>query len=255
MDKNIGRKRNKATVSLALVLVTAVITFTVIYTVGKNKINDFSIVASVSGAPIIYREYMQSVITVRADVISYFVVRGADQGSDTFWYTPIDGVIPIESLKKAALEKAVRNKIIQIFGKEKDLIKDISYKTFLNDLKKENKRRESALKSNQPVYGPQQYSERIYYDLTIAGLEAAIKEKLAQESAFSEKEMRRIYEEQWKNMPDSTGKYPTYEQIKGVIRARMSDDEYNGILGGMLEKANVKTNDRVYGRIDNMIIR
>jgi hypothetical protein len=227
----------------AAVLVISTATGVIIYNNMKTNevLNDFSIVATVSGVPITYREYMRSLIAVRSDIISYFTIRGADQGNENFWHTPIGNETPIENLKKAALERAVKYKLIQIFAKEKGIIDDIRYETFVAGLETENKRRETALANGEPIYGPKQYTEQIYYDLMIAETETLIQKAIAGENLFSEEEMYRIYETDWKNQATEAGwiqviklfaPFSQYNEQSVQISKAVMDRIYERIIEG-----------------------
>ena len=193
---------------VSIITVAALVFFIFIFircSNGGEEINDDSIVAWVDKVPITYREYRHGAISVRGSVLSSFIIKGLDQSDENFWYTSVDGETPIDKLKKEALDAAVKNKLIQVLGKEKGLVDDISYNAFLEGLDAENKRREDALANNQPIYGPQRFSEQVYFDKIISDLRAELQSKIAEETVFSHDEMYRMYEEQWQNTPTEGG--------------------------------------------------
>lgn len=146
--------------------------------------DDSSIVAKVNGYPIYNEEFQQRVNEKKAEVFNYFSKKYKVEDSRTFWSTSFEGEVPNEMVRKKAFDECIRIKVQQIWAKDQGLIKDISYRTFLKDLKTENRRRTKALKNNEIIYGPEQYGEVEYFSYRFINLVIKLKEKL------SEKELR-----------------------------------------------------------------
>ncbi|MWV43965.1 hypothetical protein GRF59_09995 [Paenibacillus sp. HJL G12] len=83
-----------------------------------------------------------------------------------------------------ALEQAVEAKVAQEAAVQFGIIQDSSFSAFLKELKVENERRTAALNNNEPLYGPQQYTEKTYYDYRYAVMMTALK------AAWSVKELQ-----------------------------------------------------------------
>lgn len=161
-------------------------------------INDNSIIAYVHGEPVSFGEYRQELAKNYTKVLTKAVTAGGVQGK-TFWTTKLPGGIkPLEMLKAAAMESAVRRKTIQIWAREYGLAGDISWEVFLESFNKENTRRTTALNSGEPVYGPKQFSLNIYYNLELAEAEFAILQKLEAETVPDEAELVRLYREEYR---------------------------------------------------------
>ncbi|WNR46000.1 peptidylprolyl isomerase [Paenibacillus roseipurpureus] len=64
----------------------------------------------------------------------------------------------------------VRTRVIQLEAKKRGIPVSIDYAAFTQELQKENLRRATALNNHEPIYGPKQYSERMYFDYRIANI-------------------------------------------------------------------------------------
>jgi hypothetical protein len=170
-------------------------------------VNDYSTAAWVCGEPVSLGEYRHELVKNYSRVLSKTVSAGGIQGKG-FWETGITfadsadsmgvitpGVItPLEMLKAAALQSSTRRKVVQIWARERGLADDISYKAFVKNFRDENIRRKEALSRGEPVYGPEQYTQAIYYDLTLAETEHSLKKTLEAGFAVDEGELLRLYE-------------------------------------------------------------
>lgn len=157
--------------------------------------NDFSVVATVDGEPVTVRELKKVLLKKRADVYAYFADKyGAINGSE-FWNRSFGGEIPVQKLITDAMDELISVKVQQLLAKENGIVQDITYKSFLNDLKRENANRKNALKSNQVIFGPYQYSEENYFDIRFSNMVADLKKKLLKEKSFDSSEIEQYYQE------------------------------------------------------------
>lgn len=94
-----------------------------------------------------------------------------------------------------SIEDCARIKLAELAMKEYGLLKDISYRTFLDNLERENQRREESYQKEQVIYGPQKYGDGEYFAHTFANLEKELKKKLDEEFGWSREEnLKRYYE-------------------------------------------------------------
>lgn len=174
--------RKKIFIIAAVLTVAAAVLLAIIFTAhyqgisGKN-----AIVFSVDSEPVSRAEFLNIMSGLRAEVFQYFVEKYNAEDSTAFWTTGFNGEIPLEVLKRKTLEKLKRIKAEQILLKKNGIAGDISYAGFLQAFKAENQRRKKALEKNEPVYGPEQYEETVYYDVLHGNRVEKLKNKLANE--------------------------------------------------------------------------
>ncbi len=156
-------------------------------------------VATINGEPITVSEIMPQLNQHRSEVVEYFKTQYNIEPGKLFWKSEFKGEVPAERLKTVALNEYIRIKVHQILAKEKGLAKDISYSKFLEDLKKENERREIALKNKEVIYGPQQYTEDAYFSVVYSDMFFQLQNKVADQIHVSDGEIEEYYEEAIKN--------------------------------------------------------
>jgi hypothetical protein len=116
-------------------------------------------VATVNGEPVTVREFDRFVRKGRARVFSHFAAKYGMKDHKGFWSTPVDGVAPIDMLRKMAMDECVRVKVQLIMARDKGILDDVSYAAFLKRLDEENRRRKAAKDRGEVIYGPVEYSE------------------------------------------------------------------------------------------------
>ncbi|NGM82415.1 hypothetical protein G5B47_08295 [Paenibacillus sp. 7124] len=141
----------------------------------------FTAVAWVNGEPVAYGEFRTRMLELRGEVIAETAKGGADPAAKGFWTSGAGDRTPLDLLKEKTMNLLVRVKVQQIAAKEAGIAGDIGYKAFLIQLDAENRTRSSRLRLGEPVYGPEQYSEKAYYRYTLANLELALRKWLAKE--------------------------------------------------------------------------
>ena len=124
---------------------------------------------------------------------------------ENFWNSTSLGESPAQLLRKKALNEAIEIKIQQQLAREMGLIKDISYKAFLEDYKNENLRRKGDIINHKVIYGPTQLTEENYFNYIFSNVVLRLKQKLYR-SKFnhSETQLRLLYD----NEKDSLYKLP-----------------------------------------------
>lgn len=152
-------------------------------------------VAAVNGEPVSVRLFERRMVRHRAAAYSYF--RRAHDAEDCsgFWTTSFGGEVPLEWLKRRALDDCVRIKVEQILARDHGVVAEIGYAAFLDALACENERRSEALAAGQPIYGPQHYGEDEYFTYLHSNMVIELKRRLSRTQLKpSEHALRRHYE-------------------------------------------------------------
>ncbi|OUS76072.1 hypothetical protein B1748_14775 [Paenibacillus sp. MY03] len=136
------------------------------------------IVAYVDGEPIYAAELQKSMEKERHAVAMYYYHEHGLEETPGFWTSRYEGELPIERLRMKALQSVVRTKQQMMMARSKGLIEDISYPAFLKNLTKENERRKEAVKKNEVIYGPLQYTEEAYFEYVTANLLIQLQSRL-----------------------------------------------------------------------------
>lgn len=160
-------------------------------------------IATVDGVEIHVSEFQRAIDANRAGMIKYFHEKYDAVPSAAFWTTPYGGKeIPLELLKKKALEDSINQKIRQILAKEQGVLPDISYDAFMQNFILENERRQQAIKNHQVVFGPAQYTEEAYFEYVMGNAALSVKNQLMEHDwkpneqqliTFYESNKRRLY--------------------------------------------------------------
>ena len=180
-----------------------------------------SSVASVNGEVITVEEIMPGLSSHRAEILDYFYKKYGVIPDVDFWETRFEGEVPAEMLKKTALEECITIKVQQILAKEEGLIEDISYGKYLKDLYEENERRKIALEKNQIIYGPEQYTEDVYFKLLFMNMVNELRQKIDGKLICSEDDILKYYEE-----GKQSGNYTkTATTVIEKIAVKYSDDK------------------------------
>ncbi|SDX82418.1 peptidyl-prolyl cis-trans isomerase [Paenibacillus sp. CF384] len=182
---------------MLFVIAAIAVSLTTFIIVGYTKHNNWesSVVATVNDEPITVQEFMPKLVKHRAEVLAYFKKEHNVEPGEDFWTSSFDGEIPAEMLKKIALDECIAIKVQQIAGLEKGLVKDISYSQFLEDLKNENTRRATAIANKKVVYGPQQYTEDVYFAKLFTDMTHKLMDQVNEQHVVSEKEIKLYYEQ------------------------------------------------------------
>ncbi|HHV99832.1 MAG TPA: hypothetical protein GXX36_09735 [Clostridiaceae bacterium] len=187
---------NRKIIILAAVVLAGLISATVFISVRNTGDR---IIFTVDGDPVTYDEFIMQAGMERANVISYFQNQYKAQFTQEFWNTPYAEEYPKEKLKKVVIDKLIRTKVIKKLALDYGIISDTSYKNFISEMKKENKRRAKAIKDNQPVYGPKQFSIEAYYSYYMSTLEVAIKNAMKAEPDQKQEMYEQLLEEKIRN--------------------------------------------------------
>jgi len=122
-------------------------------------------------------------------------------------------------LKEKVMDTVVRIKIQQICAKEYGIVSDVSYQGFLKNLDNENKRRSLARNNNEVIYGPVQYSERVYYNYLLSNMENHLK-RVLDENVFRIDET--MLKEEYERSKDSLFLRGFYTEVR-LIRLKIKN--------------------------------
>ncbi|MBE9916186.1 peptidyl-prolyl cis-trans isomerase [Paenibacillus donghaensis] len=152
------------------------------------------VMATVDGIPVTVPEYNRAIQMNKSRIMNYFHEKYSAEQTPSFWTTSFAGEIPLEILKKTALNESVNIKVRQMAAKEQGVLKDISYQGFLNQLEQENERRTKAAANHQIIYGPVQYNEDAYFEYIMTNAATAVKQKLDKKLKPGEQTLKSFYD-------------------------------------------------------------
>ncbi len=156
-------------------------------------------VAKVNGEPISAQLFQRRLIRNRSRAYRHFRQQyGAEESAD-FWTTSHEGTTPLGWLKQVTLEECVRIKVEQIVAREQGVVSDITYSAFLEALEQENERRQRALGTGEPIYGPKQYREDEYFTYVFTNMVIHSKRRLWETKLHASEETLRSYYESVKD--------------------------------------------------------
>lgn len=135
----------------------------------------------VNGEIVTVKEFKHFMVQNSASVYNYFKEKHGVDDNPGFWTSSYGGEVPVEIARQKTLEQVVRIKLEQILSRNKGLVKDISYNTFLDNLRDENRKRKEAVQNNRVIYGPQQYGVNEYFSYVHSNMLIKLKEKLGEE--------------------------------------------------------------------------
>ncbi|MGL5435635.1 MAG: peptidyl-prolyl cis-trans isomerase [Lachnospiraceae bacterium] len=175
-----------------------IVAFIAAYLMMSVGINNMT-VAAVNNEAISVREFKNQLIQKQAEVENYFKVKYGVSINKQQWNDTFEGEVPIEVLKEWAIRELTRIKVQQIMAREAGLTEDISYQSFLQELKAENEKRAEMQKNNQVIYGSQQYSEQQYFAYIFSNMVIQLKSDIAKEKLLINDEILQKYFKQRKS--------------------------------------------------------
>ncbi|MGG1516283.1 peptidyl-prolyl cis-trans isomerase [Paenibacillus oryzisoli] len=170
--------------------------------------NPQDVVVLINGEPVTVAEFNLLLKDNLAYTYAYFKDKyGIDDNQD-FWESTYSGENPLSVVKEKTLESLKKIKVQQRLAKEKGVIDEISYSSFLTKWKEENSRRQAAVKSNKVIYGPVQYAEKDYYHYVLSNMITELKATLQSQKEIltSDDVLKRYYEENKLNFRASATK-------------------------------------------------
>lgn len=242
MSNNFSFKFEQKTIKVIFISLVMTIFISTIVTIIKDK--NF-IVATVNEEPISYKEFTLKLADNRAMISSYFNQKYNISYSEDFWTSQFNDEVPIEILKETTLRQLVNIKIEQQLAVKKGLLEDLSYSSFVNKLKIENRNRKKAIDNNEPIYGPEQYGEHQYFSYLHSIMLIDLKRILGEnELAPTEQELKTLYD----NTKKSLYKKKDYIKFKKISMVLINDevelDVFN-ISKEIMNQIQVKLNNGV----------
>ncbi|MCR2807587.1 hypothetical protein [Paenibacillus soyae] len=157
---------------------------------------DNTVVAEVDGEPVTEEEFRWALGRERTAVIEQFKRKRGAVVDEEFWQREYDGATPLETVKKRAMDTAVRLKVQLRLAERYGLIADASYEGVLLEMERENVRMEEALAAGLPVYGPARFEADDFVDFYLGRLAVELKDRLLEnELAVTDEKLKRHYEE------------------------------------------------------------
>jgi len=205
-----------------------------------NKENT-NIVASVNQYPIYKSELRYWMLLQRAEVYNYYYKEFGIVDSDDFWEQKVEGVSPLEMLKRLALEKAVRCKIQQILALEKGLVDQIDFDEIISKMAVENIRRKEKVENNEVVYGQIEFTERTFFAHEFDKMILKLKpELLKSELKPSEKDLESLIKNKDFSLEDNYGFY----QMQYV------EENYEQYIDSLVAMAEIEMNTKNWNAVD-----
>lgn len=226
-------------VGMILIIATVSIIYYIKFT------SDNIAILTVNDEPISKAEFLNVMDGEKARIYSYYAQKYNASDSIDFWEKSFSGQIPINTLKEETLKKVIRRKTEQILFKKNMLIDDISFASYIDRLKVENKRRLNAVNKGEPIYGPVQYEEAVYLDLLHGNYIEEIKNKnIIEELSVDDNEIEEYYEKNKKLIFEGLEDKPI-EDVRQQIKSMIIDDKYDKLINNMIYNSNVSINERV----------
>lgn len=219
----------------------------------------------VNRQPVSAEEFVWFMRQERAGVFQFVKAKfNLDYGTN-FWDRKLSGGTPRALLRQRTVERIAREKVQQLLFRELGLVEDIGYASFVKNLERLNRERESAARQGQVIYGPVRYTQLQYYAHWMAGLRLRATEQLAQGRwDVSDGQVRDFYErnkEQFRGAEaastptretdSETNATPTprasqpilsFEETKPRARSLYLDHLYDQLVSDRVKQADVRLN-------------
>jgi hypothetical protein len=135
-------------------------------------------VARINGHAVTAAELKYAMGLQRTQVIEYFRDTYHQAYEENFWELEIDGVNPLELLKREALTSWTRSRILLEMGYEGGLVDSTDFDGLLSEMERENKRRAQAAAAGIAVFGPAELDEGSFIPYYLSNLEVALRERM-----------------------------------------------------------------------------
>ncbi len=210
---------------------------------------DQDIVVTVNGEPVSTQLFEQRLSLNRADVYSYFYKKYKISDPSGFWATQYGKEVPAEVIKKKVMDDCVEIKIQQILARDNGIMPDITYKAFLEDLKRENLRRKEVLAKDGVIYGPEQYTEKTYFEYVLSNMQIKLKTKLGQDTFHvSDDELKKFHESG--KLKNASPTSIDFKEFKEQIRSEYVNEKYKELIKQKITQADIQINSKVYATIE-----
>lgn len=160
----------------------------------SGEADPYQTVGEIDGRPVALGELQLFVDDVRQQTNSYFKKNHQlDAVTEKEWKQDFDGEAPVDHAIQLAMQELVPYKVVEEKLAEQGSREDFSYRAFVERWQKENEDRQQKKDAGEVIYGPVQYTERVYYDY----LNDSYKEELetTMQTEPKETDLQKLYEE------------------------------------------------------------
>ena len=160
----------------------------------SHEPDPYQTVGEIAGQPVALGELQLFVDDVRQQTNSYFKKNySLDAITEEEWRKDFSGESPVDYAIGLAMEELVPYKVVEQKLVELGSSEDFSYRAFVNRWQKENEDRQQKEASGEVIYGPVQYTERVYYDYLNESYQEELAAQLRQEP--TEEELQAFYDD------------------------------------------------------------
>lgn len=246
----VQNSKRKVWIGIFITLVSMILIISTVSIIYYFKFTSENItVLTVDGEPVSKDEFLSFMDSEKAKVYSYYAQRYNASDSMDFWKKSFGDEIPINTLKEETIKKVIRRKTEQILFKKNKLNDDISFGSFRERLKVENKRRLQAVNKGEAIYGPVQYEEAVYLDVLHGNYIEEIKNKnILIELSVDDNEIEEYYEKNKKLIFEEQDIKPI-EDVRQQIKSIIVDEKYEELINNMIYNSTVSINEKVLNNL------
>ncbi|WP_195985894.1 peptidylprolyl isomerase [Clostridium sp. D33t1_170424_F3] len=154
----------------------------------------YQTVGEIDGRPVALGELQLFVDDVRQQTNSYFKKNHQLAAvTEAEWRREYDGEAPVDYAIRLAMDALVPYKIVEEKLMESGEEQDFSYRAFVSRWEEENRSRQQKKEAGEVVYGPVQYTKRVYYDYLNNEYKKALESVLRFDA--TEQELRQLYDD------------------------------------------------------------
>lgn len=151
-------------------------------------------VGEIDGRPVALGELQLFVDDVRQQTGSYFKKNHQLAAvTEAEWRQEYGGEAPVDYAIRLAMDKLVPYKVVEKKLLEAGSEQDFSYQAFVTRWEEENQSRQQKKDAGEVVYGPVQYTKRVYYDYLNSEYNKILESSLCFDT--SEQELQKLYNE------------------------------------------------------------
>ncbi|MFD0675774.1 MULTISPECIES: hypothetical protein [unclassified Paenibacillus] len=188
-------RKNILLVSTAAIILLVILCTAKLY---ANNVNNNDFVFTIDGIPVANEEFNIFYQNNKAMTANYFKTKYNIDYNAAFWTSTYNGENPSDYAKQKAIDDLKKYKIEQLIMKEHQIIKDLSFDHFTENLEAENKERRLKLENKEPIYGLTQFTKLQYYSYLHSNRYANLINSLMDSPAYSlnDSVYREYYEKQ-----------------------------------------------------------
>lgn len=205
-------------------------------------------VMTVDGEKVTQEELEFFIGRSRALVADDFHKRYGAEMDAGFWDREYEGETPRQALLDQAADNLRYYRAILTDCRERGLVEDISFDTFLENLEKENTRRSQAVADGEVIYGNQAYTRDSYFDYVVSNLQIRQREAMTAEGLLSPEDVELIpfYKEirdQYAYFKDGDG-YLDYGSVRERVAYLYKEQAYESYIRERMEKQVVEIDEQ-----------